>query len=94
MLEASPEQLARAAAKPAATPAPAAPAAPPATAYPPLEPRRALTSMATDSGAAVHQVAVAGASGRMGHMLIEAIRAAATAGWPARWTSRQPGDRQ
>src|ERR687894_2958859 len=31
--------------------------------------------MASSAGAAVHQVAVAGATGRMGHMLIEAIRA-------------------
>ncbi|HYD76671.1 4-hydroxy-tetrahydrodipicolinate reductase [Ramlibacter sp.] len=31
--------------------------------------------MSTDSGAAMHQVAVAGATGRMGQMLIEAIRA-------------------
>ena len=82
----------------AALPAPAEAAArrrrrrsrrPPARSYPPLEPRRWTPNGDADrSAASLRRIAVAGASGRMGRMLIEAVRGApATAAWPARSTS-------
>ena len=48
-----------------------------AASYPPLEPPGPLTVAASHgrSRQSMHKVAVAGASGRMGHMLIEAMRA-------------------
>ena len=38
----------------------------------------------------VHRICVAGASGRMGRMLIEAISAATTVRWRARWIHCHP----